>query len=393
MAWRIHDHVLRGEIDNRTRGRVTGKIWLDGLEDPMVLDLRGDCYPDLAGCHLKFENPAPVPLKTAPPFLKQNGEVGDITAARKVRVFDIPFEEAYALIKAGGKPPEHMANCLYLEWYSRRNGRVVVESADYRLEVSEPTWRYTSEELADRERRASQGGEFVTRIELPEDEEPWDEFRSEQFLRNSDMVGEKYRALLEKYMDHPDRDRIIAHEMGWTWLEEALDAEARGEIPEDSGEENEDFPELEDFEETPPDPEREGIDWVHDREERYIHPVAKRARDLLDPLLKEMKTAGDENAPDDEPFFDFTNELMTCGVKLCAHLGFLVYPDRSGDAGLLIAWLKRDLDILNKTLAALEALDGHPRFPEERREFFRSELFAVREGVLRIIAELRGTLE
>jgi len=28
---------------------------------------------------------------------------------------------------------------------------------------------------------------------------------------------------LEKYLDHPDRDRIIAHEMGWTWIEDALD--------------------------------------------------------------------------------------------------------------------------------------------------------------------------
>lgn len=360
----------------------------------MVLDLKGDCYPDLAGCHLKFENPAPVSLKTAPPSLKQIGEAGDITAARKVRVFDIPFEEAYALLKAGGKPPEHMANCLYLEWYSRRNGRVVVESTDYRLEVSEPTWRYSSEELAERQRRAIEGGgEFVTRIELPEDEEPWDEFRSEQSLRNSDMVGEKYRALLKKYMDHPDRDRIIAHEMGWTWLEEALDAQARGEIPEDPSEEDDELFDMEDYEETPPDPEREGIDWVHDKHEGYIHPVAKRARDLLDPLLDEMKAANEENAPDDEPFFAFVSELMTCGVKLSAHLGFIAHPDRGGDAGLLIAWLKRDLEILNKTLAALEGLHGHERFPEERREFFRTELFAVREGVLGIIKELRETLE
>jgi len=393
MAWRIHDHVLRGEIDNRVRGRVTGTIWLEGLESPMVLDLKGDCHPDLAGCLLKFKNPAPALLKTAPPSLKQNGEAGDITAARKVRVFDIPFEEAYALLKAGGKPPEHMANCLYLEWYSRRNGRVVVESTDYRLEVSEPTWRYSREELAERERRASEGGgEFVTRIELPEDEEPWDEFRSEQSLRNSDMVGEKYRALLKKYMDHPDRDRIIAHEMGWTWLEEALGAQARGATQDDLDEEEDELLEMEAYDETPPDPEREGIDWVHDEEEGYIHPVAKRARDLLDPLLDEMKTAGEENAPDDEPFYDFVSELMNCSVKLSAHLSFLADPDRGGDAGLLIAWLKRDLDILNKTLAALDALHGHQRFPEERCAFFRAELFAVREGVLEIIAELRGML-
>ena len=32
MAWRFHEHVLRGEIDNRTRGRVTGRIWLAGMD-------------------------------------------------------------------------------------------------------------------------------------------------------------------------------------------------------------------------------------------------------------------------------------------------------------------------------------------------------------------------
>jgi hypothetical protein len=390
MAWRIHDHVLRGEIDNRVRGRVTGTIWLQGSDIPLSLALEGNCYPDLAGCLLRFENPSPVPLKTAPPAPRQKGAAGDITAARKVRVFDIPFEEAYALIKAGGKPPEHMANSLYLEWYSSLNGRIVVESADYRLEISEPVWRFTADELAERERRMAEGEDsLVTRIELEDDGEPWDEFRAEQFLRNSDMVGEKYRLLLEKYRDHPDGERIIAHEMGWTWLEEELDARQSGEVSGGARANEEAFEGAEDFEETPPDPDREGIDRVHDDGERVIHPVAKRARDLLDPLLDVLKTAGDEHTPGDEPFFDFVDEFMTVSVKLCAHLGFIARPNLSGDSGLLIAWLKRDLDILNKTLAALAKLDGHPRLSAERQAFYRSELFAVREDVLEIIARLR----
>ena len=31
MAWRLHEHVLRGRIDNRGRGCVTGEIWLAGI--------------------------------------------------------------------------------------------------------------------------------------------------------------------------------------------------------------------------------------------------------------------------------------------------------------------------------------------------------------------------
>ena len=42
MAWRIHDNVIRGEIDNRELGKVRGKLWLKGQEAPLVLDLQGN---------------------------------------------------------------------------------------------------------------------------------------------------------------------------------------------------------------------------------------------------------------------------------------------------------------------------------------------------------------
>ena len=50
MAWRIHDSVIRGEIDNRLKGRVRGKLWLNGLDEPVKLDLVGNACADLAGC-------------------------------------------------------------------------------------------------------------------------------------------------------------------------------------------------------------------------------------------------------------------------------------------------------------------------------------------------------
>ena len=60
MSWRFHEHILRGELDNRSRGRVTGRIWLAGVEEPLALDLAGDCAPDLAGCVLTFKNPQQI---------------------------------------------------------------------------------------------------------------------------------------------------------------------------------------------------------------------------------------------------------------------------------------------------------------------------------------------
>jgi hypothetical protein len=57
MAFRIHDSVVCGEIDNRVKGAVGGKIWLNGRPEPITLELRGNAYPDLAGCLLTFVNP------------------------------------------------------------------------------------------------------------------------------------------------------------------------------------------------------------------------------------------------------------------------------------------------------------------------------------------------
>src|SRR5467141_2290427 len=152
MAFRIHDSVVRGEIDNRAKGSVRGRIWVEGRAEPVSLELKGNAWPDLAGCLLTFVNPqkriAHQHLDSLNPI--QRGSIGDLTASRKVRVFDIPVAEAYMMCKRGEKPPEHMANSLYLEWFSEYNGRVVIESADYELKMSAPEWRLSPEEDAER---------------------------------------------------------------------------------------------------------------------------------------------------------------------------------------------------------------------------------------------------
>src|SRR5437764_12342627 len=43
----------------------------------------------------------------------------------------------------------------------------------------------------------------------------WDEYDWERFLQQQDQRTEKYMELLEKYIDDPNRDEIIAREMGW----------------------------------------------------------------------------------------------------------------------------------------------------------------------------------
>jgi hypothetical protein len=392
MAWRLHEHVLRGEIDNHTRGRVAGRIWLAGVGEPLVLELLGDCHPDLAGCLLRFENPQPVAMTTKPPASRQRGTAGDITAARKVRVFDIPFEEAYTMIKAGGTPPEHMANALYLEWHSDLSGRVLIESTDYRLEVSEPAWRFTAEEIAERAHRAAEESNNAFTIEIRADgtEEEWDEFRCEELLRESDACGDKYRRLLDKYLDHPDRDRIIAHEMGWSWMEHALDEQAQATlVPEDADESTgtEDLPSPE-TDLPAPDPALEGIDWVRDDNGHIVHPIGKRATDTLYALFDELRAAG--NPEDHHPDLgEFVAHTMTLSAKLAGALSGLARGWNRGEYGLTIASLKRTLDVLHQALGAADALDADVPFPAARIAHFRSELFAIREEMLELMAKLR----
>src|SRR5258705_11712304 len=56
-----------------------------------------------------------------------------------------------------------------------------------------------------------------------EPERMWDEYDWERFLQQQDGKTEKYMQLLETYLDDPDRDEIIAREMGWTQLLDAND--------------------------------------------------------------------------------------------------------------------------------------------------------------------------
>ena len=404
MAWRIHEHVLRGRIDNRARGRVTGEIWLAGIDQPLILELRGDCAPDVAGCELSFENPSPIPMTTKPPALQQRGPAGDITAARKVRVFDVPIEEALAICRRGETPPEHMANSLYLEWFSERCGRVVIESADYHLQISEPAWRFTREEIAERDRRVAEN-ETPFAVAITEDgESEWDELRYEQFLRESDARTERYGRLLEKYKDNPDSERIIAREMGWTRLEDALDwqeqqkeqcpegerAKEPEDLQEETAEDDEFEEQLEEHEFPPPDPMREGIDWVRDDDGDLSHPIRKRAHDALDALLDELKATGHFPEAQDEQLGDFVSGYMTVSAKLAGSLGGITRRDDFDDAVMVIAWLKRVLEILNNTIAAADAVSEKLFLPPPRLGYYRNELFAIREEILELIARLRG---
>ncbi len=392
MAWRLDENVVRGEIDNRVRGRVIGRIWLAGLAAPLELDLRGNCEADLAGCRLQFENPSPVPISTRPPTSPIRGSAGVLTAGRKVRVFDIPFDEAYALIKAGGRVPAHLANSLHLEWFGDLCGWVVIESADYRMKVSEPVWSFTVEELTERQRLLDDApDDFAVRVDLENGAENWAEYRCEQLFRESDVIGERYGELLEKYADHPDRDRIIAHEMGWMWLEGSLDADQAANdegsvqpasVSEDAWAPDRDNDAL--------DPAREGIDWVRDAERGVLHPIVKRAKDAYLALLAETRARERTTQRDNPGAREFLGCLVNLNGKLAGALGSSVPSPAASDPGLVTALLKQAIALLHDAISVSDTLAGNPILPTKRVVHYRAELFAIREEILELAERLRS---
>ena len=149
MAWRMEEQVVCGEIDNRTPGHVVGKIWFVGRDEAVELELEGNPWRDLAGHLLKFTNPDAKPGDLSGLSSYQQGQVGDITASRKVRVPDCTMEELMEFSKSKQPFPWHWGNSLYLEWFSVTNGRVVIEAAHYQLELNaEPAWiMYDEDEI------------------------------------------------------------------------------------------------------------------------------------------------------------------------------------------------------------------------------------------------------
>ena len=396
MAMRIHQRVVRGEIDNREQGHVRGRIWLLDHDKPLILDLTGNCWRDLAGCRMTFRNPQPVlaadeAYEVAP---AQIGTAGDVTASRKVRVFDVPLEDALAMLRQGGTPPEHMANSIYIEWFSDANGRVVIESADYTIEVSKPAWTLSPEEEKEQAESTKQAMlEWLERLDEalqpeepqeydPDADKPLDEFGYEKVMRESDARTEKYMELLEKYEGHPDRERIVAREMGWEWLEEALEADERGAIPHHDEME---VPEL------VPNPATEGVDWIRDENGDIKHPLSHRS---FNSVMSIWHFCDDQNLMTDDGDSDVQEmvfQFQTTGAKIAGALNSLAYDDddHHRDGGFVVAALKRALNYLHKSIAAAERVAAKDIMPADRLESFRKELFEIREEMLALMQKYR----
>lgn len=386
MAHRIDDLLVRGEIDNTVEGKTTGWLWLLGRTDPVTLDLIGDCWRDLAGSRLRFRNSNPMPAPGPELASQQKGVVGDMTASRKNRVPDCPAKDFAARRAAGDEVPMVWKNTLYLEWFSESNGRVVIETTEFEMELSDPEWRMDADaENAQKMANLQAMRDFLDRMigrrpSAPEGKEPKDdEYEWEERLKESDRLTDAYQEVLEKYMDDPDSEQKEAFVMGWDGLLDAMADEAEGKEPE------------------MPDWKREAIEaaneaadteaWKDEDEEELfkVHPLqeeaqelAMRSYDLLRECAQESSDAG-----------DMTSALMQVAAKLAGALN----GTYEREVGFVLAVLKRCVSWQNDALAACGRLIETETDGDKQRalEALKDEAFMLRQKLTDLRKELKET--
>ena len=144
MAWRPHEYLIEGRLDNTQPGKVTGWLAFHGLLDLVVLDLSGDFHRDIRGASIRVKGINRMPLANGTHYLagfspQQCGQVGDITAGL------MPFDY-------GDMP--------YIEWYSG-NGRVVLELERQQVEVIGTPIPWQNSEPVSRKQQAQNMAEFL----------------------------------------------------------------------------------------------------------------------------------------------------------------------------------------------------------------------------------------
>jgi hypothetical protein len=201
--------------------------------------------------------------------------------------------------------------------------------------------------------------------------ESWDEYQWERFLRQQDRDTEKYFRLLEKYDGHPQRDRIIAREMGWDFGEEEFDDEDWGAGL---------FCEMEEA-------EAGGMDTADEDFEAFVRsPVYSdtlRLHNWVNAWLNRHP-----EVRDDPGAIRMASRCAVCGAKIAAAL----CGDDGTEPGMTIAYLKRGLKAAHDALDSSAHLVAGGLMTPRQRAAFQTRLFRVRDRVVDLMRHYRSGL-
>ncbi len=202
----------------------------------------------------------------------------------------------------------------------------------------------------------------------------WDEYEWERFLQQQDQKTEKYMELLEKYIDDPQRDEIVAREMGWCHL-----AEDGGEV---WNEEVESMLTEEDKEEDDVDPT---LDLINACAESFEQHVLYRAAFALtvwiDRLFDSVPALQNDPA---------AVKLATHAALSAAKLAAALSDEEAEELGMTIAYLKRSLKAVTVAMDASAQLLTEKSITREQHAALRHRIFQVRDGIVLLMGEFRG---
>jgi hypothetical protein len=203
-----------------------------------------------------------------------------------------------------------------------------------------------------------------------EPERAWDEYDWERFLQQQDHKTEKYMELLERYLDDPQRDQIIAREMGWTQLLDSKDwsAEVDALLDEDSSQ-DEDLEE----EETTVAPDT--------FEDHSLYRAAFALTIWIDRLFDQNPSL--QNEPS-------AVKLATHSALASAKLAAALSDDGVDEIGMTIAYLKRALKAITMSMEAASQLLAEKLVTGEQHGVLLQRLFQVRDGIITLMGEYRG---
>lgn len=403
MAWRIDEQLIRGEIDNRTPGRVRGELWLAGRAEPIRLELEGNPWRDLAGHLLRFTNPAPKagPGEGNGLAAVQEGVVGDITASRKVKVPDISMDELMECYRKKEPFPWHWGNSLHLEWFSQANGRVVIETTDFILELDDTAaWTMSEEDELD-QRRANEAAmtAFMDRMLLATGgaaEEEDDDAPQSKAEAEADAEAARMDTLLDRIQARMERE---GHDDFDTIMEEERERMRR--------ERGEPEPEI------TPEQEAERARWIEEMnaiceeairegeadswkdEEPERHPLIDRTLEFAVRVHKEARGWLPEDCSGEHPLIELMNGLTTASAKLGGALGVVdvdEWPPEALFAGNVLVRLKKARGYLHDALAGLDSADQENLADPGWRAFVRKETQEILGEVEILIAEVREVL-
>ncbi|XHR26995.1 MAG: hypothetical protein ACFUZC_13695 [Chthoniobacteraceae bacterium] len=204
----------------------------------------------------------------------------------------------------------------------------------------------------------------------------WDEYDWERFLQQQDRKTERYMELLEQYIDDPDRDQIIAREMGWPTPVETgeFDMEEVAFGPSD-------FQDGEDDEDEDDEDEDSGDAAIPESFE--LHPLYQASFALtvwIDQIFDELGEVQNHPA---------SVKLATNAAVASAKLAAALSDDDVEEIGMTIAYLKRALKAITAALDASPAFSDEAGLSSHRRRQLHARLFQVRDGIIELMGDYR----